>query len=812
MAPVLLILVLFVTSPLFAQSYDLLLKGGHVIDPANQIDQPMDVAISGDTIARVAPEIPVSQASKSIDIRGFYVTPGLIDIHAHHYGYGGAIFPDDSALSAGTTTTVDCGGPGWRNFEDFKEKIVDRAQTRVLAFINIVGHGMLGSDYENNVEDMDPKATAAKIKQYPGLIVGIKNAHFALPGFVSVERAIEAGKLSNTPVILDNSILSWTERDTRTKVLEIMRPGDLHTHSYNDRHVELLNRRTGEIQPFVKEARKRGVLFDLGHGGGSFVWPVAVGAMKNGFPPDTISTDLHASSIMGSESDMPNCMSKLINLGMPLKEAVERSTVRPAQILRRFPELGTLGAGKVADIAVLRLDRGAFSFNDAWGKKLTGEHKLTNVLTIRAGKIVYDRNGISFPEWDEAERFRASSIRIPHADSISGEPIDFEGSQNGIWEILFKGGHLIDPFNERNGRMDVAVAGNRIVRVGKNLPVARARLVVPLDGYYLTPGLIDLNAHVDTPGAWHNLNTDHNALRFGVTTVVDAGNSGWETFEDFKSKVIDRARTRVLAFLNIAPSGSREKGESNREFDPAATSRIARKFSEIIVGIQASFSQVGQSGMEQAIQAARGAEVPLMASFPREQPAPDLLNSLQAGDMVTGIYGEKAFLMDETGTIRPAIAEARRKGVLFDLGHGSSNFRFPTAAAAIRLNFLPDTISTAMDKASIMIPRTEMMTTFSKLLNLGVPLEELISRATVAPARAINRPELGTLSEGAIADLAVLQLEEGDFGFVDSAGLRFPARHRLKAVLTVRNGRIVWDTAGLSRTEWSNVGPYSNYR
>ena len=261
------------------------------------------MAIRNGRIARVAASIPAGSAKRSVDLKGLYVVPGLVDIHSHQYGYSGALFPDDVALPAGTTTVVDAGGPGWRNFEDYREKILRRSKTRVLTFINIVGLGMGGN--ESNVEDMDPQATARKILEYPDLIVGIKNAHFGGQGFISVERAVEAGRLSNRPVILDNNILSWTGRDTRTKVLEKMRPGDLHTHFYNDRHVELLDRRTGQIQPFMHEARKRGVLFDLGHGGGSFLWTVADRAMSLGFPPDIISTDIHASSILARSRTCP---------------------------------------------------------------------------------------------------------------------------------------------------------------------------------------------------------------------------------------------------------------------------------------------------------------------------------------------------------------------------------------------------------------------------------------------------------------------------------------------------------------------------
>src|SRR5262249_32001839 len=176
-------------------SYDLLLTGGHVIDPANGVDDVRDVAIRNGRIARVAANIAPQSARRTVDMKGLYVVPGLVDIHSHVYGYSGALFPDDVALPAGTTPVADAGGPGWRNFEDYREKILRRAKTRVLTFINIVGLGMGGD--ENDVEDMDPRATAKKILEHPDLIVGIKNAHFDRPGWISVERAVEAGRLSN---------------------------------------------------------------------------------------------------------------------------------------------------------------------------------------------------------------------------------------------------------------------------------------------------------------------------------------------------------------------------------------------------------------------------------------------------------------------------------------------------------------------------------------------------------------------------------------------------------------------------------------
>lgn len=385
--------------------YDLLLKRGHVIDPANKIDSVMDVAIANGKIARVAADIPASDAKKVADVQGRYVTPGLVDLHAHVFGYSGSIFPDDTSLIAGTTTIVDAGGSGWRTFDEMLEKVIKPSRTRVLVFINIVGHGMIGSKYEDDTTDMDEEKTAAKIKANRQQIVGIKCAHFGGKGWVAIDHAIAAGKLSGTPVMIDDKIFTNSGRTSREKLLDKMRPGDIHTHMYNDRQLEVINRFNGKLEPYMMEARRRGVLFDLGHGGGSFLWPVATKAMAQGFAPDTISTDLHASSIMFPESDMPNCISKLMNLGMTLQDGILKSTVNPAKAIGRFPEIGTLGEGQIADVAVFDLQTGVFAFKDAWHNKLVGTKKLECVMTIRAGNLVYDLEGRGFPEWNKAGEY-----------------------------------------------------------------------------------------------------------------------------------------------------------------------------------------------------------------------------------------------------------------------------------------------------------------------------------------------------------------------------------------------------------------------
>ena len=387
-----------------AQTYDLLLKGAHVVDPANEIDGVRDVAVKGNRIAKVAANLDPADATKTVDLAGLYVTPGLVDLHAHPYlCNSGSLFPDDTWLTTGTTTIVACGDAGWRNFDDFKKTIIDRSSTRVLAFINIVGRGIAGGKAEHDLSDMEPEKTAAKINEYPDLIVGIKTAHYSNPDWIAIDRSIKAGRLTNRPIIVDSGILTNVGRHTRDKVLDKLRPGDMHTHFYNDRQVEIISRfRGGKVHPYMWEARRRGVLFDMGHGAGSFLWPVASKAMEQGYPPDTISTDLHQKSVRAGQPDMPNCISKMMRLGMPFKEAIRRSTVTPAESIDKFPEIGTLGEGKIADIAVLTIERGVFAFKDAWSKKLMSDTRVRAVLTVRNSEIVFDEDGRAFPLWTEA--------------------------------------------------------------------------------------------------------------------------------------------------------------------------------------------------------------------------------------------------------------------------------------------------------------------------------------------------------------------------------------------------------------------------
>ena len=387
-----------------------------------------------------------------------------------------------------------------------------------------------------------------------------------------------------------------------------------------------------------------------------------------------------------------------------------------------------------------------------------------------------------------------------------------------IYDLLLKNGHVIDPKNERNGRYDIAVVGNKIVRIGENLPSSNAKLVVDVSQYYVTPGLIDIHTHFDAQGAGLNLNPDHNALSSGVTTAVDAGSSGWKNFEQFQKEVINHSRTRLLAFLNIVGAGMYgEKVENDvQEMDSDAAARMVKKYPQTIVGIKtAHFQPPTWDAVDRAVKAAELSNSVLMVDF---HPKPGrgypelILNHMRPGDIHTHFYGRLTPQLDTQKKVQPYMWEARKRGVLFDVGHSSGSFWFRIAVPAIEQGFLPDTISTDIHKDSIMLSRANMITTMSKFLNIGMTLEQVIERSTVNPAKAIRRPELGTLGEGSVADIAVLALAQGSFAFLDSGHGKLIGDKRLRCVLTVRNGKVVWDTEGLSLTEWSNAGPYSNFK
>lgn len=400
---ILIIALLFIVLNSNAQDvrpYSIIIKGGHVIDPKNNIDEVMDIAIKGTPggtdgkIARVAKDIDPSQGVQVVNAEGLYVTPGLVDIHVHFfwgtdldgtYRDGPNGLPADGfTLRTGVTTVVDAGSPGWRNFETYKAQTIDLSKTRVLAMLNIIGEGMAGARFENNNREIDVEKTAEMALKYPAHIVGIKNAHYYEPDYLyPIEQGIEAGRIANIPFMLDGRL-----EDT---IFRMFRPGDIYTHTYGRAILDS----AGQVKPFVLEARERGVIFDVGFGGASFDFARGLPAVKSGFYPHSISTDLHTNSMNNAMKDMPNIMGLFMAMGMPFNEVIAASTWNPARIIQR-EDLGHLSVGAEADIALFRLREGKFGF---WARdgKIEGTKRLETEMTIRAGNIAYSLNGLVEP-------------------------------------------------------------------------------------------------------------------------------------------------------------------------------------------------------------------------------------------------------------------------------------------------------------------------------------------------------------------------------------------------------------------------------
>ncbi|WP_439554856.1 amidohydrolase/deacetylase family metallohydrolase [Dyadobacter sp.] len=399
------------------KKYSIVIKGGHVIDPKNNVDAVMDLAIEGTPggtdgkIALVAKNIDPKLAVQVVDAKGLYVTPGLIDIHVHYFwgtdlkgtyrnGPNG-LQPDGFTFRTGVTTVVDAGSSGWKTFETFKAQTIDLSKTRVLAMLNIVGEGMAGGKFENSLDEMDAVKTAEMVKKYPENIVGTKLAHFSGHDWTPTDRAVGAGKLANVPLMVDfggaDPVLPLEEL-----YLKKLRPGDIYTHCFGGNsdnsgkgRESIVDITANKVKPYVIEAQKKGIVFDVGFGGASFLLAQGQPAIKQGFYPNSISTDQHISSMNGPMKDMNNIMSLFMAMGMDFKSVIAASTWNPAKEIRR-EELGHLSVGATADVAVLNLRDGKFGFYARDGR-IEGKKRIETELTIKGGSVVYTLNALVDP-------------------------------------------------------------------------------------------------------------------------------------------------------------------------------------------------------------------------------------------------------------------------------------------------------------------------------------------------------------------------------------------------------------------------------
>jgi dihydroorotase len=387
------------------------------------------------------------------------------------------------------------------------------------------------------------------------------------------------------------------------------------------------------------------------------------------------------------------------------------------------------------------------------------------------------------------------------------------------YDLLLKGGHVIDSRNTVSAIRDVAIAQGKIAAVQANIPPSQARRTIDVSSLYVTPGLVDIHVHVFSGSMQREylgencVRPDGFTFRSGVTTVVDAGSSGWRNFGEFRDQIINRSKTRVFAMLNIVGSGmgGRPDVEQNtKDMEPQRTAEVALRNKDVVVGIKvAHYAGPEWIAVDRGVEAGKLAGIPVMvdfATFRPERPFQELvLQHLRPGDIYTHQYLSVVPMLDENGRLLPYLLEARKRGVIFDVGHGGGSFSWRQAIPAVKQGFTPDSISTDLHVDSMNAGMKDMLNVLSKFLNMGMPLDEVIACATWHPAREIHHEELGHLSVGAPADLAVLRLVEGDFGFVDSANLRMRGTRKLVGEMTLREGRVVWDLNGMNSEDWEHA-------
>jgi dihydroorotase len=389
------------------------------------------------------------------------------------------------------------------------------------------------------------------------------------------------------------------------------------------------------------------------------------------------------------------------------------------------------------------------------------------------------------------------------------------GQTRPRYEILLKGGHVIDPKNNRNGPMDVAIENGKVARVAANIPASEAVKTVDVSGLYVTPGLIDLHVHVYLwrEAGGEAVQPDAFSFRSGVTTMVDAGSAGAENFDDFRDRIIRHSKTRVLAFLNIASKGMGTGHEDEvAGLDADAAARVAKANPDLIVGFKsAHYAGPAWESVANAVKAGETTGLPVMVDFGRINSVRNLntlfLDKLRPGDIYTHCYSGHRQELLESGKINPAMEAGRKRGIIFDLGHGAGSFYWYVAVPAYEQGFHPDSISTDLHINSMNGGMKDFTNTMSKLLNLGSSLADVVRMSTWNPAKEIKRPALGNLDVGSDADIAVLRLQRGTFGFVDSAGARRAGNQLLTCELTLRGGKVMWDLNGRASLNWEKF-PY----
>jgi dihydroorotase len=372
--------------------YDLLLSGGTVLNPATGLRQELDVGIKDGRIAALQAKLPPAQAKRVIEVPGCYVTPGLIDFHVHSFWgvnpYGCEL--DALCMSTGVTTAIDAGSSGPINFKGFKKLVYEPSKTRMIAFVALAQHGVLNDPGE--LEDLrfaDPNAAAATVGESPNVGVGIKvrlhKKGVGQNGREALRLAIRAGEASKSPVMVHvgNTGISMSE------IADTLRSGDVITHCYTPQKPSIIDEQ-GKLLPEVRNAKERGVIFDVGHAGGHFDFNLVRRAMGEGIVPDVISSDLHgrlSQPGFGVVGDLLTTLTKFLPLGLSIEQIIERCTINPARVIDWQDRIGSLEVGREADVAVLQLVNEPTKLRDSVGGEMTVNQRIAAHWTIRSGEV-----------------------------------------------------------------------------------------------------------------------------------------------------------------------------------------------------------------------------------------------------------------------------------------------------------------------------------------------------------------------------------------------------------------------------------------
>ncbi len=378
-------------------TYQLLIKNGTVIDPAQRIHARKDVAFTNGRVSAISDDIPTSEAREILDASGCFVTPGLIDLHVHVF-YGVSHFgiePDPTCLARGATTVVDAGSAGADTFPGFRKYVIDVSDTRILAQLNISSQGMLTQEIGEleNPDYADVGKACRMIEQHRDIILGVKvrltreSIVGKRAGMLPLERAREAADAAGLPIMVHPQD-AWCE--SIDDILALMGERDILTHCFHDMPCGILDQ-NGKVRDAVHAAIERGVIFDVGHGAGSFSWDVVQTAMAQGVEPTTISSDLHIYNVNGPVYDLVNVVNKFLHLGMSLDAALAKVTSIPAETILMPGQVGTLAVDAWGDAVVFELREGEFPLVDARGQVRNGKRKLEPIVVVKGGQVYRQR-------------------------------------------------------------------------------------------------------------------------------------------------------------------------------------------------------------------------------------------------------------------------------------------------------------------------------------------------------------------------------------------------------------------------------------